>query len=71
MMKRDGVDVFVENGMGYLKGKPAYVAAAAIGFLMDVYCSREGVDDDELMRTVTEAREFVRKMNGKAVDLEL
>lgn len=67
----NGIDAFVEGGMDFLKGKPTYVAAAAIGFLMDVYCSREGVDDDELMRTVTEAREFVRKMNGKAVDLEL
>lgn len=67
----NGIDAFVEGGMDFLKGKPAYVAAAAIGFLMDVYCSRENVDDDELEATLKEARMFVRNQQGKAVDHNL
>lgn len=67
----DGIDAFVEGGMDFLKGKPIYLAAAAIGFMMDVYCSREHVDDDELEATIKEARMCVRNMQGKAVDLDL
>lgn len=65
------LDAFVEGGMEYLAGRPVTMAAAAIGLLMDVYCSRENVDDDELAVEVENARENVRAIMGKAVDLIL
>lgn len=65
------LDAFVEGGMGYLTGRPVEMVAAAFGLLMDVYCSRENVDDDDLSDAVLRARAAVRAVVGKAVDLNL